>query len=120
MSIILDSGERREFETGFVRDMAAGKGRYDLCPWYAIDALARHCENGALKYGERNIDLGCPQHSLIDSALRHISKYIRGIEDEDHLLAACWNLMWALEQRERKRESLLDIPPEPYKLEIQR
>lgn len=32
MSVILDSGERREFESGAVRDTAAGKGRCDLLP----------------------------------------------------------------------------------------
>lgn len=30
--MILDSGERREFETGAVRDMQEGKGRCDLMP----------------------------------------------------------------------------------------
>lgn len=29
---IKDSGERREFDTGAVRDMAEGKGRFDLMP----------------------------------------------------------------------------------------
>ena len=29
---IKDSGQRREFETGAVRDMAEGKGRFDLMP----------------------------------------------------------------------------------------
>ena len=32
MSEILDSGNRREFESGAVRDMAKGKGRCDLLP----------------------------------------------------------------------------------------
>lgn len=32
MAILKDSGERREFETGAVRDMAVGKGRMDLLP----------------------------------------------------------------------------------------
>lgn len=32
MSEILDSGQRREFDTGAVRDMSAGKGRCDLMP----------------------------------------------------------------------------------------
>lgn len=30
--MILDSGDRREFESGAVRDMPAGKGRCDLMP----------------------------------------------------------------------------------------
>ena len=29
---ILDSGERRQFESGAVRDIAEGKGRCDLLP----------------------------------------------------------------------------------------
>ena len=32
MSEILDSGNRREFETGAVRDVQEGKGRCDLPP----------------------------------------------------------------------------------------
>ena len=32
MSEILDSGERTEFQTGAVRDMHEGKGRFDLLP----------------------------------------------------------------------------------------
>ncbi len=35
--MIADSGERREFETGAVRDMAEGKGRCDLMP---LDVVA--------------------------------------------------------------------------------
>lgn len=97
--MIKDSGNRTEFSTGAVRDMHEGKGRFDLLPWNAIHEVAKHCEEGAIKYGEHNIDKGIPQHSLIDSAIRHLSKYIRNEEDEDHLRAACWNLLWALEQR---------------------
>lgn len=37
MAEILDSGERREFDTGAVRDIAEGKGRCDLLP---LDVLA--------------------------------------------------------------------------------
>lgn len=106
---ILDSGHRREYENGFVRDMAEGKGRMDLLPWRAIIELSKHCEEGALKYGERNIDLGCPQHSLIDSAFRHLAKYMIGERDEDHLRACFWNVAWALEQ-EVCRPDLQDIP----------
>lgn len=37
--MIKDSGERREFETGAVRDMAEGKGRFDLMPLYEVANL---------------------------------------------------------------------------------
>lgn len=107
--MILDSGDRTIFETGAQRDMHQGKGRFDLLPWNAIHDVAKCCEEGALKYGERNIDKGIPQHSLIDSGIRHLKKYICGQTDEDHLRAAAWNILWALEQRTTHPE-LLDIP----------
>ena len=90
---------RTEFETGAKRDMPAGKGRMDLLPWYGIMEVSKHCEEGALKYGEHNVDKGIPLHSLLDSASRHLAKYMVGMDDEDHLRAACWNLLWALNQR---------------------
>ena len=96
--MIKDSGDRTEFETGAKRDMHAGKGRMDLLPWYGIMEVSKHCEEGALKYGEHNVDKGIPLHSLLDSAARHLAKYMVGMDDEDHLRAACWNLLWALNQ----------------------
>ena len=97
--MIKDSGDRTEFKTGAKRDMHSGKGRMDLLPWYGIMEVSKHCEEGALKYGEHNVDKGIPLHSLLDSASRHLAKYMAGMDDEDHLRAACWNLLWALNQR---------------------
>lgn len=99
----------REFDTGAVRDDATGKGRFDLLPWGAIQELARHCERGADHYGERNIDKGIPQHSLIDSGIRHLSQYIQGHPERYHLVSALWNIAWAVEQ-EVKRPELVDLP----------
>lgn len=56
--MIKDSGERTEFGTGAVRDMHSGKGRMDLLPWEALVEVSKHCEEGALKYGERNCEKG--------------------------------------------------------------
>ena len=107
---IIDTGNRTPMgETGFVRDTHEGKGRMDLLPWPAIIELSQHCEAGALKYGERNIDKGAPLHSLLDSGARHLAKLMSGQTDEDHLRAACWNLMWALNQRTTHPE-LNDTP----------
>ncbi len=107
---ILDSGDRTPMgDTGFVRDAHIGKGRMDLLPWAAIMELSKHCEAGAVKYGERNVDLGCPQHSLIDSAFRHLAKYMEGWKDENHLLAALWNIAWAVQQ-DTVRTDMQDIP----------
>ena len=106
---IKDSGERTEFSTGAVRDMHTGKGRMDLLPWHAIMEVSKHCENGAIKYGEHNVNRGLPVHSFMDSGMRHAAKYIAGYSDEPHLLAACWNLLWALEMTITHPE-LNDIP----------
>lgn len=102
--MIKDSGNRTEFETGAKRDIQYGKGRMDLLPWYGIMEVSKHCEEGAEKYGEHNVDKGIPLHSLCDSAARHLAKFICGELDEDHLRAACWNLLWALNQRKTHPE----------------
>jgi hypothetical protein len=86
------SGERRSFETGAVRDMAVGKGRFDLISPIALRRLAKHHENAAAKYPEGNWEKGIPLHAFIDSALRHINVYREGDRSEDHLTAAAWNL----------------------------
>ncbi len=106
---IKDSGDRTQFETGAVRDLSTGKGRMDLLPFHAILELSKHCENGAMKYEEHNVDKGIPQHSLINSGLRHIFKYCAGYTDEDHLLAALWNIAFAVNQRTTHPE-LIDVP----------
>lgn len=108
-STIKDSGDRTEFSTGAKRDMHTGKGRMDLLPWDAIMEVSKHCENGALKYGERNVDKGIPIHSFLDSAFRHLAKYMEGWDDEPHLVAAAWNILWAM-QTERMYPELQDIP----------
>ena len=106
---IKDSGERTTFETGAVRDMQDGKGRMDLLPWAAIMEVSKHCEDGAIKYGEHNVDKGLPTHSFLDSAIRHAAKYLDGWTDEPHLLSAAWNLLWAIEM-EIKHPECVDTP----------
>ena len=107
--MIKDSGQRREFVTGAVRDIDDSKGRMDLLPWAAIMEVSKHCAAGAAKYGEHNVDKGIPTHSLVDSGLRHAAKYLDGWTDEPHLLAAAWNLLWAI-QMEIKHPELVDTP----------
>ena len=110
--MIKDSGQRRQFSTGAVRDLgdpANPKGRMDLLPWAAVMEVSKHCEAGAMKYGEHNVDKGIPTHSLCDSAARHLAKYLDGWTDEPHLLAAAWNLLWAI-QMELKHPEVVDTP----------
>ena len=109
MSDILDSGERRTFDTGAERDMQEGKGRFDLLPMCVLMRLAKHYEKGAIKYKERNWEKGIPAHSFADSAMRHLVKYLDGWIDEDHLIAAIWNLC-GLAWTEEKKPEMMDIP----------
>ena len=151
--ILPDSGERREFPTGAVRDIAQGKGRCDLLPldvlgaWtgdvillnidrylytgntgYLEDAMevfideeygedihtavlevAKHFEDGAIKYGDNNWRKGIFVHCYIDSAVRHYLKHRRGDKDEPHNRAFLWNLMCAIWTQKNKPE-MIDIP----------
>jgi hypothetical protein len=178
---IKDSGTRRDFGTGSVRDAAAGKGRMDLMPmnllvaltnlanagiihddfvklypggvvtprrvalyhlfqfmrgdgsvelfqssllllealgrradepgaplvtqvsipnWRGVLEVSKLYEAGCLKYGDRNWEKGQPIHVYVDSAMRHLVKDIAGHTDEDHLVAACWNVLCAIETLE--------------------
>lgn len=45
MSVIKDSGDRTTYSTGAVRDMHAGKGRFDLMP---IDVMAHQLKDDVL------------------------------------------------------------------------
>jgi len=90
---IKDSGRRSEFPTGAVRDTQDGKGRFDLLPLDAIEALAIHYGKGCAKYGDRNWEKGIPISRYADSAMRHLIKTMQGLSDENHLIAAIWNLM---------------------------
>ena len=108
-SAIKDSGERSEFSTGACRDMHAGKGDMVSLPNAAILRLSKHYENGALKYGRWNYTKGIPVSSFLDSALRHLFKYLDGWDDEDHLSAAAFNVLGAMEM-EAHHKDLIDIP----------
>ena len=121
---IKDSGKRRDFGTGAVRDISSGKGRFDLVPWETIRALAIHYEKGCLKYGDRNWEKGIPVSSFLDSSIRHLTQVVDGRDDENHLIAAIWNAVCAYQtilriQRGELPPELYDLPkkvklPEPY------
>ncbi len=96
-----DSGKRQEFPTGSVRDIREGKGRFDLIAPYSLTRLAQHYENGAKKYGDRNWERGQNLSRYIDSALRHLVKYLGGSRVEDHLAAVAWNVFAYMETEHR-------------------
>lgn len=102
-----DSGKRREFGTGSVRDVRDGKGRYDLLPPNALSLVARQFEEGSRKYGSRNWEKGQPLSVYLDSATRHGFNVLAGLEDENHAVAAAWNWLAFLETRHRIEIGLL-------------
>lgn len=104
-----DSGDRRNFDTGAVRDMAEGKGRCDLLPAAALLRLSKLYEAGAKKYAARNWEKGIPISVMVDSGMRHLLKYLDGWTDEDHLTAAAWNILGAM-WMEEKHPELQDLP----------
>lgn len=71
--------------------------------------LSKHYANGANKYAERNMEKGLPFHSMVDSALRHYVKALRGDEDENHKAAVIWNLTTLMYMVENKPE-MNDLP----------
>lgn len=110
--MILDSGERREFgENGAVRDMSAGKGDMASVPWESVLRLSKHYEEGAKKYTRWNFRAGngIPLSSYLDSAMRHLAKYMSGCDEEDHLSAAAFNVLGAM-LVEELHPDMMDIP----------
>lgn len=55
-------------------------------------------------------------HSMLDSAIRHLMKYMDGWQDEDHLCAAATNLLMAM-WTEEKHPEMQDIPARLCKTE---
>lgn len=109
----------KDYQTGAVRD-TGGKGRMDLLPMCALIRISKHMEDaikpdpetGKPHYPERNWEKGLPLHTMLDSALRHLAKYMDGMIDEDHLCAAATNLLMAM-YTEEKMPYMRDIPTRP-------
>ena len=106
-----DSGERITYGEGMaMREPSAGKGRYDLISPFAIRRLALHYELGAEKYASRNWEKGMPFSRYVDSAKRHLDKYVMGMKDEDHLAAAAFNIFAIMHHQELGQLHLDDMP----------
>ena len=96
------------FNTGAVRN-TGGKGRMDLLPMCALLRVSHHMEDALQIYPERNWEKGIPMHTMLDSAMRHLVKYMDGQTNEDHLSAAATNLLMAMWMEEKKPD-MQDIP----------
>lgn len=66
--------------------------------------VAKHFEEGAKKYGENNWQKGISISSYINSAVRHLLKFISGWDDEPHDRAFVWNILCCIWTMENKPE----------------
>ena len=85
------SGKVRQFESGAVRDDNTGKPRMELLPFDLLERVSKWYGLGAEKYGDNNWRLGQPKREVMGSLIRHLTKYMKGDTDEDHLSAVIWN-----------------------------
>ena len=69
-----DSGARREFDSGAVRDIAEGKGRCDLLP---LGVIGEILEDNILTLIEQYIRTG-NKNTLISALLAFATKYTKG------------------------------------------
>lgn len=92
---VKDSGERKEFANGMMRDTDEGKPRYDLLDRAFLKRWAIHMAKGAKKYGDNNWRLASDEAALErfkGSAFRHLIQWLEGDQDEDHAAAVAFNL----------------------------
>ncbi len=98
---IKDSGQRQDFASGMVRDVADDKTDHELIfNGPMADRWAEHLTKGAKKYPD--VELGVPNWTLASgkaemirfrkSAARHFRDWLRGKEDEDHAAATFFNI----------------------------
>jgi hypothetical protein len=107
-SVLKDSGERRTFGTGAVRDAAGiAKGRASLRPVHAIRKIDLQMARGAIKYAARNWEQGIPLSVFWESAQNHADKLLAGYTDEDHEAAWMWNVACFIETKHRIKAGIL-------------
>lgn len=100
--MIIGQGEMERTEHGAKRESNEGRGRFDLLPYEAIEALAKWYEEGAKKYDERNWENGISVKDCINRMIRHALKAGNGWTDEDHLAAVMWNAAAAITMIQRR------------------
>jgi hypothetical protein len=116
-----DSGKRQEFSTGAVRDTADDKPRLDLISPFALRRLGQWLRLGAVKYQDRNWELGLPTTRCLASLLRHAEAWLAGEDDEDHLAAIAVNATFIMHYEEMIKRGILpaDLDDRPnYRPEI--
>lgn len=94
--VVKDSGQRKQFESGMVRDITDNKTDYSLVyDGPMLHRWAEHITKGARKYTKRNWMQAAGQAELErfkESAARHFAQWMRGEADEDHAAAVIFNI----------------------------
>ena len=94
--IIKDSGIRKEFDSGMVRDITEGKINYQLIrDGVMFKRWALHLTKGAIKYAKRNWMKASGEEEyerFKESAARHFEQWLNGDTDEDHAYAVFFNI----------------------------
>ena len=98
--VVKDSGERRTFATGSVRDRGDLKPRPDLISPFAMMRVGEHMRKGAAKYGVHNWSLGQPFSEVTASMHRHLLQWEQGNQEEDHLAAIVFGAQALMHYRE--------------------
>ena len=105
--VVKDSGERRTFATGSVRDRGDLKPRPDLISPFALMRVGEHMRKGAAKYGRGNWERGQPFSEITASMYRHLLQWLQGDEEEDHLAAIVFGAQALMHYREMIDRGLL-------------
>lgn len=87
------SKDKTQFSTGATRDTMDGKPRTDLLPFDLLMRVADWYGLGATKYGDNNWRKGQKVSHCVGSIMRHLSKWVMGNRDEDHLSAIVFNTL---------------------------
>lgn len=114
-----DSGERQAFTAGgAMREPATNKGDMSLLSPFALMRLSIWAEKGAAKYAARNWEKGMPLSRYYSATMRHLMKYQMGMDDEDHLAAAMWNIHCLIHHEEMGEFPQLNDMPQYVKEKI--
>jgi len=113
---IKDSGERKQFDSGMVRDTSEGKVNFLLVrPGPMLRRWAKHLTVAEAKYppvatGVPNWTLAAGEAELErfrESAARHFESWLAGERDEDHAAGVFFNINGAEYVRDRLAEDPL-------------
>lgn len=94
--ILKDSGKRKEFSSGMVRDTNEEKLDFLLIrDGQMYKRWASHLSKGAIKYAKRNWMKASGVEEMErfkESAARHFEQWLNGEVDEDHAAAVFFNI----------------------------